>query len=379
MRILLIGEFSRLHNSLKEGLIANGLEVLLVSNGDGFKNYPSDLSTKAVFSNSFIGSFVKKVVFRLFKFDIIKLEHGIRFYFHLHQLKNFDVVQFINESAIQTQPKFEQFLLQKIINRNKKCFLLCCGPDYNIVNYLISKKERYSIMNPYFENEKSKKEFRFILDFANKEHKKLHEFIYKNIRGVIASDIDYHIPMKDNPMYLGLIANPINTEKITYEKPVLNKNINIFLGINRSTYYTKGISFFEEALKIIAEKYGDILEITISENVPYYEYIEKYTACHILLDQVYGYDQGYNALEAMAKGKVVFTGAEKEFYEYYKLDEKVAINALPSVENIVEELSILIENPKEIEEIGKRARLFVEKNHHYISIAENYLQIWNSN
>jgi glycosyltransferase involved in cell wall biosynthesis len=92
---------------------------------------------------------------------------------------------------------------------------------------------------------------------------------------------------------------------------------------------------------------------------------------------VYGYDQGYNALEAMAKGKVVFTGAEKEFYEYYNLDEKVAINALPSVEYLVEELSILIENPKEIEEIGVRARQFVEKNHHYISIAENYLRIWN--
>lgn len=379
MRILLIGEFSRLHNSLKEGLIANGHEVLLVANGDGFKNYPSDLSTKASFSYSFIGSFVKKVVYRLFNFDIIKLGHGIRFYFHLHQLKNFDVVQFINESAIQTQPKFEQFLLKKILSNNTKCFLLCCGPDYNIVKHLLSKKERYSIMNPYFEDEKSKKEFRFILDFASKKHKKLHKFIYKNIRGVIASDIDYHIPMIDNPMYLGLIPNPINTEKITYIKPVLNEKINIFLGINRSTYYTKGISFFEEALKIISDKYGNLVKITISENVPYHEYIEKYNACHILLDQVYGYDQGYNALEAMAKGKVVFTGAEKEFYEYYNLDEKLAVNALPSVEYLVEELSILIENPNEIKEIGVRARQFVEKNHHYISIAENYLQIWNSN
>lgn len=379
MRILLIGEFSRLHNSLKEGLIANGHEVLLVSNGDGFKNYPSDLSTKASFSYSFIGSFVKKVVYRLFNFDIIKLEHGIRFYFHLHQLKNFDVVQLINESAIQSQPKFEQFLLKKILLNNMKCFLLCCGPDYNIVQHLLSKKERYSIMNPYFEDEKTKKEFRFILDFASKKHKKLHKFIYKNIRGVIASDIDYHIPMIDNPMYLGLIPNPINTEKITYIKPVLNEKINIFLGINRSTYYTKGISFFEEALKIISDKYGNLVKITISENVPYHEYIEKYNACHILLDQVYGYDQGYNALEAMAKGKVVFTGAEKEFYEYYNLDEKLAVNALPSVEYLVEELSILIENPNEIKEIGVRARQFVEKNHHYISIAENYLQIWNSN
>ncbi len=151
MRILLIGEFSRLHNSLKEGLIANGHEVLLVSNGDGFKNYPSDISTRATFCAGSIGSFIKKMVFRLFQFDLMKFEHGVRFYFRLNQLKNFDVVQFINESAIQTQPAFERYLISKIVSNNKKCFLLCCGPDYLVTQYLVSKKERYSIMNPYFE------------------------------------------------------------------------------------------------------------------------------------------------------------------------------------------------------------------------------------
>jgi hypothetical protein len=37
-----------------------------------------------------------------------------------------------------------------------------------------------------------------------------------------------------------------------------------------------------------------------------------YNKSHIVLDQVFSYDQGYNALEAMAKA-VVFTGAETEF------------------------------------------------------------------
>jgi hypothetical protein len=39
--------------------------------------------------------------------------------------------------------------------------------------------------------------------------------------------------------------------------------------------------------------------------VPYATYIELYNKSHIVLDQVFSYDQGYNALEAMAKGKVV--------------------------------------------------------------------------
>jgi glycosyltransferase involved in cell wall biosynthesis len=98
-----------------------------------------------------------------------------------------------------------------------------------------------------------------------------------------------------------------------------------------------------------------------------------------LLDQVYAYDQGYNALEAMAKGKVIFTGAEREFMEHYNLIEQVAINALPNVNAIVKALSFLIENPEEITTIGKRARAFVEKEHDYIKIADQYLEVWNEN
>ena len=80
----------------------------------------------------------------------------------------------------------------------------------------------------------------------------------------------------------------------------------------------------------------------------------------------------------MAKGKVVFTGAENEFLKQYHLTEKVAINALPDVDYLVNELSYLIENPNEIIAIGKRARTFVEKEHHYTKIAEKYLEVWNS-
>jgi glycosyltransferase involved in cell wall biosynthesis len=378
VRILLIGEFSRLHNSLKEGLIASGHHVVLIANGDGFKNYPADLSTRARFSNTLLGSFIKKTIFKIFNFDIMKLEHGLRFFYYLQQLKNYDVVQFINESPIQTLPSLERFLLKKIIKYNSKCFLLCCGPDYTITKYLLDRKERYSIMNPYFENEKSKKEFQFILEYTSKEHKKSHDLLYKKVRGVIASDLDYHLPMKGNPCYLGMIPNPINlstNELVSKNKP---QKIAIFLGINRNTYFTKGIVFFEQALQLISEKYGDLIEITISENLPYQEYITKYNLCDILLDQVYGFDQGYNALEAMAKGKVVFTGAEKEFYEYYKLNEKVAINALPSVESIVNELSELIENPNEIDAIGLRARAFVAKHHDHQVIANQYLKLWSN-
>lgn len=376
MRILLVGEFSRLHNSLKEGLTALGHEVVIIANGDGFKNYPADLSTKAKWCETKLGNIPRQIIFRLTRFDIARIEFGIRFYFHLNKLKEFDVVQFINEAPIQTIPGLERFLLKKLIHQNKKTFLLCCGVDYLVAQQLIEKKERYSIMNPFFENPKSKQEIRYILEFLCPNHIKTHQLIYQNIHGVIASDIDYLLPMQRHPKFLGLIPNPINTASIDFSELKIDDKIILFLGINRGTYFTKGITFFEKALEIVKEKMGDRIEIIIAENLPYQTYINQYNRAHIILDQVYSFDQGYNALEAMAKGKVVFTGAEIEFEKHYNLTEKVAINALPDVDSLVKNLSHLIENPTEISAIGKRARTFIEEHHNYKNCAEDYLSKW---
>jgi glycosyltransferase involved in cell wall biosynthesis len=104
-----------------------------------------------------------------------------------------------------------------------------------------------------------------------------------------------------------------------------------------------------------------------------------YNSSHIVLDQVYAYDQGYNALEAMAKGKVVFTGAEQEWLEYYHIKEDtVAINALPDAIQIAKKLAWLIDNPEKIIEISKRARTFIEQEHDYIKIAQKYIDTWTS-
>jgi glycosyltransferase involved in cell wall biosynthesis len=80
----------------------------------------------------------------------------------------------------------------------------------------------------------------------------------------------------------------------------------------------------------------------------------------------------------MSKGKVVFTNASKQFEKNYNVTEKVAINGLPDVEYLVAQLSFLIENPEEIIAIAKRARLFIEKEHDYLKIAEKYIAVWQS-
>ena len=376
MRILLLGEYSRLHNTLKEGLVALGHDTVLVASGDGFKQFPVDYSIEAKWSHTKLLNIFRQIIFKISKFDIAKIETGIRFYFLLPKLKGFDIVQLINESPITTLKRWEIQLLKKIVQNNQKLFLLSTGVDYLNVNYWFNHKEEKSILKPLFENPSLQKEYQYVLEYQTNQHKKIHDFIYKHCQGIIATDVDYLLPLKGNPKFLGLIPNPINLAKLSYQELKIENKIVIFLGINQWSYYQKGIRYFEKALEIIQEKYKDNVEIITVKNIPYRDYINLYNKAHILLDQLHGHDQGYNALEAMAKGKVVFTNASSVFEKYYDLDKKIAIHAEPNVDYLVAQLSFLIENPEELIATGKRARAFIEKEHDYVKIAEKYLKTW---
>jgi len=376
MKILLVGEYSRLHNSLKEGLVQLGHEVVIIASGDGFKDYPRDISLDAFFFKSRFGNILRQALFRLTKYDIASWEIWMRFNKLKPKLVGFDVVQLINESPFLTTPRVEQKIIATLKETNKKLFLLSCGDDHMSVSYALSKRPRYSVLTPFIENPSLKPYYGSSLKYMTPKYKALHDYIYATMDGVIATDLDYHFPLLGHKKYLGLIANPINIDSLEFKSPEISGKINIFLGVNSSNYIRKGVPLFKYVLKRLREAYPDLVNITITEDVPYKEYILSYNDAHIILDQIYSLDQGYNALEAMAKGKVVFTGLEKEFKEFYHLDHSIAINASPDGEKLYSELERLVLNPGEIISIAKNARKFIEDTHDYVEIAKKYMAVY---
>ncbi|WP_299118680.1 glycosyltransferase [uncultured Winogradskyella sp.] len=375
MKILLVGEYSRLHNSLKEGLVTLDHDVTIVATNDTFKNYRVDLPIQKKYQKGFLKK-VKNLIYRLTKIDLESLQIKKQIIYLKPKISDFDVVQFINEASFGCTADIEKDIFNLISDWNKKIFLLSCGTDHISVKYAYDKKLRYSILTPYL-NGKDKYLSSYGLKFLQPDFIKLHHHIYKSVVGVIASDLDYHLPLLNHPKYLGLIPNPINTEQLEVQKLNIEDKIVIFHGINSHNYYKKGNDIFEAALDIINKTYSEKIKIITVRSLPYEKYIKSYNEAHIMLDQIYAYDQGFNALEAMAKGKVVFTGAEKEWLEYYNLEEDtIAINALPDAEAISKKLEWLILNPEKIIEISSNARKFVETHHHYISSAEQYLETW---
>ena len=375
MKILLIGEYSRLHNSLKEGLQKLGNDVTILGFKDGFKDFPVDFPLEKKWDSGFRKK-IKLIILVLTGFDISSYLTYRQFWKNRNHFKSFDVVQLINENSFFCDYTHEKKILEYLFKHNKKVFLLSAGDDYMYVDYNFQHPENPSIVQPYLAGKIADKDFSNVLKFRTKPFEKLHHYIYENIQGVIATDLDYHIPLQNHKKYLGLIPSPMNVDTLPKKELVINERIVIFHGINRESYFKKGNDFFEKALEIIKKKYDTKIDVFVTENVPYNDYINRYNQAHILLDQLYGHDQGSNGLEAMAKGKVVFTNASNIFEKHYNLTEKVAINGLPDVDYLVSELSFLIENPTEIIAIGNRARIFIEKEHDYVKIARKYLDTW---
>ncbi|MGB5981251.1 MAG: glycosyltransferase [Nonlabens sp.] len=378
MRILLVGEYSGFHNALKHGLQKLGHTVTLVSTGDGFKKYPADINVDTqIFDRFWILQKFRNLVFRITKKDIRDYLLWLRFRESEHLLKNHDIVQFINSNAFNTHHKTERKVIDFLLRNNKSIVLAACGDDVPYAKYLNKRHEGYSILTPYKMGQIDKAGVSFTVKYLKLGYRSNYDAIMEKAKAIIPSNTDYLMPLKNEAKVTEIIPAAIQTHKL---KLKLNHDlsvIQIFMGINRHNYWKKGINYFEAALKIIEEKYVDLVNVTIAENLPYSDYVKSYDNAHILLDQVLCYDQGYNALEAMAQGKVVFAGASDLYLKAHGLERIPAVDSKPDINYLVDELSKLIENPELILKIGKQAREHVLDYHNSIKVAAQYLEIYN--
>ena len=379
-RIGLIGEYSGFHNNLKQGLEALGYKVLIIGTGDGFKNYPVDIKIDSlIFKRFFILLKIKNLIYRSTKIDLASIEVKYRFKKILKSIPDFHTIQLINSICFLSEPSVERFILEKLFKKTKNSFLHGGGNEVPWVDHMLNKnQDGFSSITPYVNDKSLKKHFVSPIKYTTEKYIKHFNFVFSHLKGIIPSDIDYEIVYNGKEKSLPMIPCPLNIENIKYLPLNIEDRINIFCGINTSNRYAKGIPYFLRALDIIREKYPNRVNIKITKDLPHKEYLKIYNETHIFLDQCLSYDQGYNGREAMAKGKVVFSGANKDFKKYYNLTEETMplVEARPDVDYLVEKLSDLIENSSKLEEISIRARKFIETHHNHIEVAKKYLKAW---
>lgn len=355
MKILLLGEYSALHKNLKEGIIELGHDAVIAAHGDGWKNIERDIDLKPKWPYVFG-----------------RLEYRLKLLSLLSVVRNYDIVQLINPFAFYLNFFPKIFFIDQIIRQNDKVFILGAGEDSFFWRYGRSKLDygpfddflRYDLKKEHYYID-SEKSFNFNLK------------LIKKIRGIIPVMYEFEISYKNIDNLLPTIPLPINTRKIKYTPNNYNRKIFIFHGLNR--YGFKGTRHIEKAFRILSEKYPNDLDLSIEGNMSLDKYIDVMKKANIVIDQVNSYSCGINALYALAMGKIVMGGAEPESLASLGVNQSPVINLRPDAEDIVCKIEQLLDQRGDFERLGYESRIFVEKVHDHIEIAQRYIDTWLAN
>lgn len=363
MKILLLGEYSNLHWLLAKGLEALGHDVTVASDGDGFKNYPRNINLERKSSSlKDTGSTLMSVLKNLKNF------------------KGYDVVQLINPCFTQLNVSVNKYLFQFLKRNNKTLFLGAFGDDSfwlrACLNNTTFKYSEFFVdgkVNHLADNNRLKS------IWLNTKRDSLNTEIAESCDGIIACLYEYYAAYK--PYYdekLTYIPLPINVTDTKKQNILEDKSkINFFIGINKARSEFKGTDRLYNCLQEIHTKYPEKTTISVAESVQYSDYMKMMSKADIVLDQLYSYSPAMNGLLALSMGKILVGGGEPEMYDMLnERDNRPIINVEPSEHDICEKLETLINNKDNFESISENSRLFVEKHHDHIKVAEQYLQFW---
>lgn len=353
MKILLLGDYSALHQNLKEGLVALGHDVTLVSHGDGWKKTYNDISLQSPHKGWF-GKIDRKYI------------RPIRL---LPKLVGYDVVQFIGPLLFSQSFNYNERLIHHLIKHNKKSFLLAAGD--NSIYWKNTHRLRY------WPDEKARAidgETKYIWDKPSMV--RWNNKMAKMVNGIIPIIYEYVVGHEKFENLCNTIPIPMNISKVQYQENIVKDKIIIFHGLNRIGF--KGTKYIKKAMEIIKERYPDKVEIIIKGNMPLVEYLELIKTTNIIIDQTYGYTYAVNGVYSLALGKVTLAGCEPECLTEFKIDTSPVINILPDVDQIVSVLENLVLHPETIPKIGKASREYAEKLHDYKKIAQQYIDTWHN-
>jgi len=367
MRILLLGEYSNVHNTLAKGLRALGHEVTVASDGDSWKDYPRDIDLKREPGRRL------QFLWRLMK--------------ALPRMRGYDVVQLINPMFVELKAERIMPIYRYLRKHNKKIVMGSFGMDYYWVSVNSDVRPlRYSDFNFSDKPRTDIEAQRYRDDWIGTPKQTLNETIAIDCDGIAACLYEYwatydevHTTCPDGLQVrdkMRFIPLPIVLPEI-YHTSFYGGPLKLFVGISRGRSAYKGTDIMLSAAKALKEKYPDRLELRIAEGVPFDEYQRMMDGSDAILDQLYSYTPSMNSLLAMSKGIIVIGGGEPENYEILGEKElRPIINVQPNEKSVYDELEQLILHPERISDLKRESVEYIRRHHDYIKVAEQYVKFY---
>ncbi len=362
MKILLLGEYSNVHATLRKALIQLGHQVTLISNGDFWKNYPRDIDLSRT-PGRWGG-----------------VCYTARLLTLLPRLRGYDVVQLINPMFLELKAERIMPIYHYLRRHNKKVFLGAFGMDYYWVKACCQLMPlAYSDFNIGHQLRTDAIATAYRNEWEHTAKTTLNKEIATTCNGIIAGLYEYWAAY-----------HPYLPEKTTYipfpicctTPPMSNRGIHsspirVFIGINKTRHKYKGTDIMLEALTNLHQKYPTLFTIQKAESVPFAQYKKMMAEADILIDQLYSYTPSMNTLEAMSQGIVCVGGGESDFYRFIGEKQlRPIINVKPSYNDVYAQLEYIILHPKQLPLLSAQSKAFVNKYHNHINVAKQYLQFW---
>lgn len=365
MKILLIGEASFVHNTLKKGLEERGHSVTTMSDGNGWHDAPRDINLRRDMRWGKLSGL--KVVWQLLR--------------HLPSLCGNDVVQIHNYQFVPLMYGWNTLLLRFLKLTNRCVVKGCFGDDVQIFRRQAQGIPAYS---DTFWNGKPQNPELHCQRIAEVSEHGAEASWRKTTRmadALVACLYEYWLDYNEPPYAekLHYIPLPIVVPTSAPRQATTQRPIRVLIGIQPKRDFMKGAMRIATFVEEVARRHPGCLHIKYVEGVPYDEYQRLLSAADVLVDQLYSYTPSMNSLAAMARGTVVIGGGEPDFYDFIgEHTLRPIINVRPDVAD--EQNIRTIENAFfAAGELAKKACEsveFVRKYHDYRHVAELYERLY---
>lgn len=379
MKILLIGEASFLHNTLKKGLVERGHRVLTMSDGNGWHDAPRDIDLcRNLRWGKFGGLWV---VWQLLR--------------HLPQLCGNDVVQIHNYQFVPLMYRWNTLLLRFLKLTNRCVVKGCFGDDPQIFRRQAQGVPAYS--DTYWSGQLQNAELHrdriaeVVEHGAEASWRKTTAMADALVPCLYEYWLDYNEPPFAPKLHY--IPLPMECEEmvrccygemskcVCNDTPSPSHPITILIGLQPKRDFMKGAMKIAMFVEEVARRHPGMVQIKYVEGVPYDEYMRLLAEADVLVDQLYSYTPSMNSLAAMARGTVVIGGGEEEYYEFIGEDTlRPIINVRPDVpdEENIATIERALFTDGTLERMAQESIQFVHKYHDYRHVAEQYEQLYRS-
>lgn len=370
MKILLIGEASFLHNTLKKGLVERGHRVTTMSDGNGWHDAPRDIDLRRDGRWGKLGGL--RVVWQLLR--------------HLPQLCGNDVVQIHNYQFVPLMYRWNTLLLRFLKLTNRRVVKGCFGDDPQIFRRQAQGVPAYS--DTFWSGQLQNAELHRdrIAEVVEHGAEASWRKTTRMADALVACLYEYWLDYNEPPYAAKLhyIPLPMECEEMVRWCDLTTSpshHLTILIGLQPKRDFMKGAMKIATFVEEVARRHPGKVQIKYVEGVPYDEYMHLLAEADVLVDQLYSYTPSMNSLAAMARGTVVIGGGEEEYYEF--IGEKTLrpiINVRPDVpdEENITAIERALFTDGTLERMRHESLAFVRKYHDYRRVAEQYEQIYSS-